>query len=64
VPRSQLEERLWSEAELAERYRLSPLTLRSWRSRGTGPRAIKVGNRALYPQSEVARWEASRRRTA
>jgi predicted DNA-binding transcriptional regulator AlpA len=64
VPRTQLEDRLWTESEVAERYSLSPLTLRSWRSRGTGPRAIKVGRRALYPESELARWEASRRRTA
>jgi hypothetical protein len=59
-----LEEKLWTEAELAERYTLSPFTLRSWRSRGTGPRWIKVGHRPLYPESEVARWEANRRRAA
>ena len=56
-------ERLWTDEELAERYGLSRLTLRNWRSLGTGPRAIKVGRRALYPESEVARFEANRRRT-
>jgi Helix-turn-helix domain len=57
-----LEERLWSEDELAARYKLSPATLRTWRSRGRGPKFIKVGHRALYPETEVARWEAGRRR--
>ena len=59
-----LEERLWTEDELAARYQMAPATLRNWRSLGIGPRAIKVGRRALYPESEVARWEATRRRTA
>src|SRR5260370_17007631 len=61
--RATLEERLWTEAELADRYSLSPATLRTWRSRGLGPRFIKVGHRALYPESHVARWEANPRRT-
>jgi hypothetical protein len=64
VTRTLLEERLWTEAELAERYAMSPNTLKKWRCIGIGPRAIKVGRRALYPESEVARWEANRRRTA
>lgn len=55
-------ERLWTAAELAERYGISPLTLRNWRYLGIGPRPIKVGRNALYPESEVARWEANRRR--
>jgi helix-turn-helix protein len=63
MPQAQLEERLWTPAELAARYGLSPLTLRNWRCLGTGPRAIKIGNRPLYPESEVARWEANRPRT-
>jgi predicted DNA-binding transcriptional regulator AlpA len=57
-------ERLWTTAELAERYGMSPLTLRNWRCAGIGPRSIKVGRNALYPESEVARWEANRRRGA
>ena len=61
---AQLESRLWTPAELAGRYGLTTKTLRNWRCIGVGPRAIKVGNRALYPESEVARWEANRRRGA
>ena len=64
MARIALEERLWTEAELAQRYDMSPGTLKKWRCLGIGPRAIKVGRRALYPESEVARWEANRRRTA
>lgn len=55
-------DRLWTEAELAARYGLSPRTLRNWRAAGTGPRFIKVGRRVLYPEPEVARWEANRPR--
>lgn len=61
-PPPPLEERLWTTAELAQRYGLSPATLKSWRNRGRGPRFIKVGHRALYPETEVARWEAAQRR--
>jgi hypothetical protein len=63
MPRTELEERLWTPRELAERYGLAVGTLRNWRSLGIGPRAIKVGSKPRYPQSEVAAWEASRRRT-
>ena len=56
-------ERLWTDEELAERYGLSRLTLRNWRSLGIGPRSIKIGNRALYRDSDVARFEANRERT-
>jgi len=58
--RPELEERLWTAAELAERYGLSELTLRQWRWRGTGPRPVKIGRRPMYPQSEIARWERER----
>ena len=49
MARIALEERLWTEAELAQRYDMSPGTLKKWRCLGIGPRAIKVGRRALYP---------------
>lgn len=59
-----LEPRLWTAAELAGRYGVTVKTLRNWRHLGIGPRAIKVGARPFYPESEVARWEANRRRGA
>ncbi len=61
-PKPELEEKLWTTAELAERWHMSAWTLRDWRHQRRGPRAIHIAGRALYPQSEVARWEATRRR--
>jgi hypothetical protein len=55
-------ERLWTEDELAQRWRLSPRTLRNWRYLRTGPKAVKVGRSALYPESEVLRWERAQPR--
>ena len=54
-----LEERLWTPAELAARWRMSVLTLRDWRAQRTGPRAIRIGRRVFYPQTAIAAWEAA-----
>lgn len=64
MARTELEERLWTPADLAARYGLSLITLRNWRYERRGPRSIRIGGKPFYPQSEVARWEANRRRTA
>lgn len=49
-------------AEVAERFRLSPETLRWWRHIGYGPRGVKVGRKkVLYPESEVERFDAELR---
>lgn len=58
----ELEERLWTPAELAARWHMSEWTLKDWRYQRIGPRAIHIGRKALYPESEVARYEASRPR--
>ncbi len=55
-----LEPKLWTPGEVAERYGLTPKTLRNWRSLGIGPRSIKAGSKVLYRESELARWEAER----
>lgn len=47
-------------AELAERWRKSPATLRNWRFRGTGPAYLKPSGKrgeALYPLESVVAWE-------
>ena len=62
-PKAELEEKLWTTAELAGRWHMSPWTLRDWRHQRRGPRSVRIGRQALYPQSEVARWEANRRLT-
>jgi hypothetical protein len=61
MPKEQLEERLWSERELAERWHMAAATLRKWRCYGTGPKYIKIARRPLYPESELIRWERERR---
>lgn len=45
-------------AELAERLRQPQETIRYWRSKGYGPRGVKMGHRVLYRRREVERWEA------
>jgi hypothetical protein len=62
VTAKQLEEHLWTPAELAERYGLSLVTLRNWRAQRRGPRSILIGGRPFYPESEVIKFEATRRR--
>ncbi len=42
--------------ELAEVLGVSPATIYGWRTRGEGPRAIKVGGRLRFRRSEVDRW--------
>jgi hypothetical protein len=58
--RRHADEKLWRTEELAERWGLSPVTLKAWRSRGQGPRYIKIGRTALYPDHEIALFEANR----
>lgn len=37
-------------------------TLATWRSRGNGPRFVKVGGRVLYRTADVIAWEAKNTR--
>ncbi|MBR7832494.1 helix-turn-helix domain-containing protein [Actinospica durhamensis] len=39
-------------------------TLYNWRSRGVGPRGIRVGRKVLYRVREVERWLAEQERSA
>lgn len=34
----------------------TPLTVESWRKRGTGPAYIRLGNRYLYPRKAVSKY--------
>ena len=43
--------------EVAERYRTSANTVRFWRTKGYGPRHVRVGRRVLYSHDEVARFD-------
>lgn len=42
--------------ELAETLRVPKYTVDYWRSRGIGPRGIKVGKRVLYRWTDVEAW--------
>lgn len=45
-------------AEVAERYRTAPGTVRYWRHIGYGPKGVKVGRRVLYTEAELQRFDA------
>jgi hypothetical protein len=53
-----------TQAELAERWRISPRTLEQWRWQGRGPRYLKLGRRVLYRLSDIEMHEAARWRTS
>lgn len=55
--------RFLREAELAERWGLSPRTLQRWRLRACGPAFNKFGRAVSYPlegDNGVLAWEAQR----
>ncbi len=43
-------------AEVADHYRLPLQTIYTWRYKGTGPKAVKLGRHLRYRRSEVERW--------
>ncbi|MGW7604476.1 helix-turn-helix domain-containing protein [Streptomyces antimycoticus] len=48
-------------AEVAERYRTSPETVRYWRYAGTGPQCfIKQGRRVLYDAAGLDQYDAEK----
>lgn len=46
-----------TDKELASRWRISTVTLSSWRVKGTGPEYVKVGKRVLYSLAVIELWE-------
>ena len=57
-------DQLWAPEQVAERYGLSPYTLRNWRCMGVGPRSIKAGRKVLYREADLAKWENGRSRAS
>lgn len=48
-------------AEVAERYRTSPETVRYWRYAGTGPQCFfKSGRRVLYVAAALDKYDAEK----
>ncbi len=42
------ERMVFTEADLASRWRMSPKTLQRWRTEGRGPHYLKLGKRVTY----------------
>ena len=51
---------LTTPTELATKVKVSTRTLQDWRSKGVGPKWIKVGKVVRYRASDVAAWLNSR----
>jgi DNA-binding transcriptional MerR regulator len=43
--------------DLAERYQVPVATVRYWRHRGEGPKAVKIGRFVRYKFNDVLAWE-------
>ncbi|WP_430431863.1 helix-turn-helix transcriptional regulator [Oceanicaulis sp.] len=55
--------RLLSEDQAAKRLSISPRTLRNWRTRGGGPKFIKVSGRCIrYRIKDLDEWTDRRTR--
>lgn len=49
---------LFTERELAERWKLTARTLRSWRKDGKGPAFLDIGNNTIrYRAEDIAAYE-------
>lgn len=49
---------LWlTRAEVAKRWRVSPLTLAQWASRSFGPRYARFGKHVRYKLTDIEEWE-------
>jgi excisionase family DNA binding protein len=51
---------MWTVEELCAKLHATPETLRTWRKRGTGPRAYKIGRHVLYAEADVRAWLEAR----
>lgn len=58
-PAAPVKDELVTSEELAEELRIPHGTIRSWRSRGKGPRWFSAGGKHVrYRRSEINRWLA------
>ena len=48
-----------TDVEAGAYMRLNPKTLANWRSKGRGPKFLKIGGRVLYPRAELDAYKAS-----
>lgn len=47
----------WTMEEVAEHYRTTIATVRYWRYIGYGPKGKRVGQRVLFPRTEIERFD-------
>jgi hypothetical protein len=50
------------QADVARRWWISERTLEGWRSRGLGPRYVKVGGRVIYQLADIEMFESQQTR--
>ena len=43
--------------QVAERYQVSPDSLKEWRYKGVGPKYLRIGKRVRYRMADLERWE-------
>jgi predicted DNA-binding transcriptional regulator AlpA len=53
-------DKLITSAEVAERLGVPEPTLRTWRHRGQGPEAVKIGIAVMYDPDVVDEWQRAR----
>lgn len=55
-----MEPKYLTTAEVAERYRTAPSTVRYWRHTGYLPVGTKTGKRTLYNAADLDEWDRQR----
>ncbi|MHB1064039.1 MAG: helix-turn-helix transcriptional regulator [Georgenia sp.] len=49
---------MWTLDELCAKVHTTPATVHTWRTRGTAPRAYRIGRHLYFEDSEVRTWLA------
>lgn len=62
VTKPRLDTPILTEDEVSELLGVAKTTLRTWRSRGTGPISFKIGRSPRYYQTDVESWIKDQRR--
>ncbi|MTI15124.1 helix-turn-helix domain-containing protein [Sansalvadorimonas verongulae] len=56
------EQKLYTTDELSDRWKMSAVTLKTWRTQGLGPEYLKITGRILYREQDILRYEETRLR--
>ena len=59
MPQSILEDELLTPEQVSEILTIPRATLYAWRTKGTGPAALKVGKHLRYRRSTIDAWLSS-----